>query len=139
MSNLPEIRRLMVEDFSDVEGDWIERLIYPINQFNEGVYNVLNQGISITDNIIGSVVTANFTTLSDYISAQNFNAVSLLWKYKTQPKVVLMGRIYETDSTAIMKSAAIMTDWIYTAGQVQVRYITGLKNSTKYTATFLLL
>lgn len=139
MSNLPEIRRLMVEDFSDVEGDWIERLIYPINQFNEGVYNVLNQGISITDNIIGSVVTANFTTLSDYISAQNFNAVSLLWKYKTQPKVVLMGRIYETDSTSIMKSAAIMTDWIYTAGQVQVRYITGLKNSTKYTATFLLL
>ena len=140
MSNLPEVRRLLIEDFSDVEGDWIERLIYPINQFNEQVYNVLNKGVSVTDNILGTIVTATFTTPTDYVANQTFNPVSLLWKFKVQPSLVLMGRIYETDSTAIMKTAAVMTDWILaSANQVQVRYITGLKNSTKYTATFLIL
>jgi len=139
MSNLPEVRRLMLEDFGDVEGDWVERMIYPINSFNEQTYNILNKGINITDNIQCVSVTTTFTTPSTYVASKTFNDVGLAWPFKTYPTHLLLGHIYETNGSMI-KEATVITDWILASpGQIQVRFITGLKNSTKYTASFLIL
>lgn len=139
MSNLPEQRRLLMEDFSDVDGDWIERLIYPINEFNEQVYNVLNKGINIQDNVQGSVQTVSFTTSGTYTTLNTFTPVILSWAFKTKPVALTIGQIFTTNSSSIITKPTVVTDWYLSGpGSISVRFITGLEDSTKYTVTFII-
>lgn len=50
MAKLPEQQRLLAEDFQS-QRSWIDKLIYPINQFMSSVWNALNKGLTFKENI----------------------------------------------------------------------------------------
>lgn len=139
MAALPEYKRLLREDFAEIEEDWIEKLIYPINQFNEQVTSALNQSLTLTDNVQGAFRSAIFTTASNY-NTGTFTPIKLSWGFRTSPNAVLLGRVYLPDSPTTVITAATSVDWNVTSqGLINIRYIAGLANSTKYSVTFVLL
>lgn len=139
-TNLPEVKRLLREDFTDVEGEWVDRLIYPINSFNEQVYSLLDKSITIDDNIVGDIYTTTFTTSANYISSRAFSPIQIPWSYSNQPRVLILAQINEVNSDNIITNPVQVTDWKLTnPGIIQVRFMVGLHNSTKYKVSFLIL
>lgn len=136
MAQVPEFKRLMREDFAEIEEEWVDRLIYPINTFNEQVYAALNQALTVGDNVVGVYRDLTFTTLSTY-STGGWTNQTINWPYRTAPKSVTIGAIHPTDSDTVIKTA-VSLDWKLTSPNViTIRYVAGLANSTKYTATLL--
>lgn len=65
MAKLPKITRIRREDLPDAPG-WIEKLLYPLNLFMEGVYQALNQNLTYAENLASKVVAFEFTTPAAY-------------------------------------------------------------------------
>lgn len=65
MANLPKITRIRREDLPDAPG-WIEKLLYPLNLFMEGVYQALNKNLTYAENLAAKVVEFEFTTPAAY-------------------------------------------------------------------------
>lgn len=62
MSQLPQIRRLLVEDFME-QKDWISKLFTPLNSFMEGTIGVLTKGVSLADNCTADLQTITISTV----------------------------------------------------------------------------
>lgn len=140
MANLPEVKRLLREDFTEVKGDWIDKLIYPINMFNEQVYSVLNKSLTFEDNMAGDIYTTTFSTSSRYISHKEFSVINIPWSNRAAPRIILIGKINEAETSNIITNPVSITDWIQTGpGVIAVRFIVGLHNSTKYNISFMIL
>lgn len=139
MAALPEFKRILREDLVGVEGEWIDNLINPLNSFNEQVYSSLNRNLTIGDNVLGDVLTQSFKTPTNYIKDKKFTPFNLDWKYRKEPRAVILGSISEVNQDNIITNP-ISIDWKITGpGVVTIRFIVGLKNNTKYNASFVLL
>lgn len=139
MASLPEFKRILREDLSEVAGEWVEKLIYPINNFNEQVYSSLNKNLTVGDNITGSIFKTSFTTPTDYIKNKNFTPINIPWNFRAAPKCVNVGYIAMAESNDIITNP-ISLDWRITGpNTITIRFIVGLKNITKYNITFLIL
>ena len=57
MSRLPQIRRLLVEDFLE-QKDWITKLFTPLNTFMDGVVSVMNRSITLKDNCAADIIVS---------------------------------------------------------------------------------
>jgi hypothetical protein len=107
MSELPQIRRLLVEDFLE-QKDWISKLFIPMNNFMDGTFTALNRGITLRQNMAADikVVTLNrIPTALDY--------ASVAWDIPQKPIAVHVGRIKRTDNTAVVLANAIQIQWEY--------------------------
>lgn len=107
MSELPQIRRLLVEDFME-QKEWISKLFIPLNNFMDGTFGALNRGITLRQNMAADikVVTVNrVPTAADYIGVP--------WTIPQKPISVHVGRIVRTDNTAVVLAAAIQIQWEY--------------------------
>jgi hypothetical protein len=107
MSELPQIRRLLVEDFLE-QKEWISKLFIPLNTFMDGTFTALNRGITLRQNMAADikVVTLNrVPTATDY--------ASVAWTIPQKPISLHVGRIVRTDNTAITLAAAIQVQWDY--------------------------
>jgi hypothetical protein len=134
MAQLPLIKKILREDLKNAP-DWIDQLLYPINTFMEGVYYALDKELSFGDNINAAVRTLNFTTRSDYTTASpltdGFVEQKLANPIKGTPKGVIVCKTVNADTYGIV-TGAVTCYWEYLNGEIRVRYITGLANSTKY-------
>lgn len=139
MAQLPELKRILREDLSDAEGEWVDRLLSPVNSFNEQVYSSLNNGLTIGDNVVGQIMVKTFKTPATYIQNKAFSPIEIEWKYKTPPRAVLIGAMRATDRDDIITNP-LSLDWRLTGpGKIVIRFIVGLKNATKYEASFVIL
>ena len=105
MAVLPQIRRLMVDDFKN-QKEWIRPLFYVLNQFMEATINALNHGLTLNANCAASIVTVNLTTVPTASSP-----VSVPWNLQTQPTAIHIGNIAGATITA-----AVEIQWTYNAG-----------------------
>lgn len=130
MSALPQIKRLLAEDYKEA-GTWISKLLYPLNLFMSSVYAALNHGITFQDNVLAQVKTLTVKGSSP--------AVQFPWPYASAPIGVLI--IASSDTSAIPKTitAAVTCAWSYSAGTVSINNITGLDAARQYSLTFLVL
>lgn len=65
MAKLPVFKRIQREDFPDAPA-WVDRLLYPLNKFFEGVYAALNQNLTFTENLATGLVSLEFETPATY-------------------------------------------------------------------------
>lgn len=126
MAKLPNIKKLVIEDYPEAKG-WIEKLLQPINSFMESVYQTLNRGLKINDNMDGMVTDVEVT-------GANF-PVSFKVTTKAAPRAVLVGNC-KVKATGVAASIPQLT-WEYTpaSGQIKLLGASGLTSGTKYILT----
>lgn len=139
MSNIPDFKRMLREDFKDVPGEWIDKLIYPINSFSEQVTSAMNRNLTIGENVTGMIYTTSFSTPSTYIKNKSFNQINMPWNFRVAPRSVTIGQLINQDNDAPITNP-VSLDWRQTGpNAITIRFMAGLKNNTKYTVTFLIL
>jgi hypothetical protein len=107
MSEIPQIRRLLVEDFME-QKDWISKLFIPLNNFMDGTFTALNRGVTLRQNMAADlkIVTVNrVPTSADYIG--------IPWTIPQKPISLHIGRIVRTDNTAVVLANAVQVQWEY--------------------------
>ena len=142
MAKLPVINRILKEDLKEAPS-WIDKLLYPINTFIESVYNALNKNITFTDNIACQIKQISFTTQAAYTDGGSANWTDISFpntlRNKAQGALFLDIREDNTIFIPATSNSSLSLSWIELEGRIIVKYITGLKNSTKYNITLLIL
>ena len=84
---LPQLRRLLAEDYPG-QANWIRPMFLVLNNFMETVVDGLNRGLTVTDNMVGSILTQVFTS-----APSSSSPVSIGWSQSLTPTAVLVGRV----------------------------------------------
>lgn len=142
MAKPPEFKRILVEDLKTTKDPvpaWMDRLIYPLNNFLEQTYNLFNRNLDFTDNIVGNISTYTFTTPPTY-NVGDFTTFSIGWQFTKRVSGVIMLQIQQDVSNPPVITQPTTISWaLINNSTIRINYITGLANSTKYNATFLLI
>jgi len=139
MARLPLIKRILREDLPDAP-NWVERILLPINQFFEGVYNAFDRNITFTDNIAAQVHSFDFTTSSAYDgTAANFETIEFARTLNFKPVGLLLLQIIEDADNHTPIEGSPYIDWLDINSTIEIYLIRGLKASTKYTARVMLI
>lgn len=136
MAKLPVIKRISREDVKEAP-TWIEYLLYPLNQFMQGVYSALNGNLTFGDNINAEIRDLDFRTRSDY-SLNNFDPVLFVHKLKTKPQGLILVQIVEKDTNSTIYGA-VTPQWVDSNGTIKINYISGLQDSKNYRIKVLLI
>lgn len=130
MARLPVFRRILREDILEAP-PWIDRLLTPINSFFESVYTTLSGTVTFVENIRSSIRDTTFRTLSTYTGG-DFDVI----RFPTGIKVKAIGliplQIVEKTSVYTPLKQAVSIDWLDVNGEIQIFYVTGLRNSAQY-------
>lgn len=110
------------------------------NEFLKDLAVGLNKEMTLAENIrCQEFVNYTFRTASDYVASDTF--APLMFKKRSRNKIVhaQLTRIYETEAPGniIRTNPGINGAWVDDGDNFVVRYVTGLQDSTAYTATFL--
>lgn len=125
MSRLPQIRRLLVEDFLE-QKDWISKLFTPLNTFMDGVNSSLSRGISLRDNMAADV---KVITLDSVPTAEKPARVQ--WSLPVNPIAVHVGNVQNPKYTNFTLAAAVQVQWIYDAtGGLRLTNVIGITPTT---------
>jgi hypothetical protein len=140
MPKLPIFKRIQREDFPEAP-EWLDKLIYPLNTFFEGVYNILNRSVAFGDNIASETREFTFTTLSTYVgTAATFEPLEFQRNLKSIPKGLILLQIFKFGVASYSPiEGDIYVDWNETNGLVTIGLVRGLAASTKYTLRILLI
>lgn len=128
MAKLPPVQRLVTEDFSD-QKKWIGKLLSPINQFMESIYQSLNRGLTLKDNLAADVLE---TQLEGVFPAK------IAWTLKSKPVAVLVGQVELVSGATVSLSSAVGIRWSYNGqGVLQIDQVLGITPSAtaKYRLT----
>lgn len=130
---LPPVRRLIVEDFPSQKG-WIDRLLYPLNQFLTSMATGLQNGLTFQENILSQIQTV---TISN--NTAEF-PILFKWNFHNKPQMVFMNA-FDVSTIPQPFSSAVFPTWVYldASKQIQVSSITGLVANQKYSLTFLVI
>lgn len=109
MSELPQIRRLLVEDFME-QKEWISKLFIPLNNFMDGTMTALNRGITLRQNMAADIKTVTLNRVPTVASP-----IRVQWNISQRPISVHVGQCIRTDNTAIVLTTAIGIQWDYDA------------------------
>jgi hypothetical protein len=130
-SNLPTIQRFYADDYPGAP-KWFQQFLNTLNLFTQQVYNIVNAGISISQNTTEEIYS--FTITAGAASTNNtFNFTPR--KFAGKPNGVSIGQIAVVAATTTAVGAATSLDWIYNSGQVQIIAMYGLTNGTSYQVT----
>jgi len=139
MAKLPAYKRILKEDIKDAP-DWIDRIINPINTFFESVYNGFNHNLDFANNLAANVKAISFTTASDYVASDTFTTIKFQHTLKTKIQGIILLQIQNVStSTYIPIKKAVYVDWLDINGEININFISGLSDSTKYSARLLLI
>jgi len=129
---LPPIRKILREDLQDAPA-WVTSIIDPINTFMTGIYLILNNNVTFTDNITSSIRQMPFVTLAGYPTMDAFSFPSPL---KVKVTGLLCVNCYVTNN--YIPDTVTAVAWTEVNGAITINQITGLQASTSYTLTFLI-
>lgn len=125
MARIPTISKLSTEDFKD-QASWIGQLLTVLNTFMTGVLQVLNKGITFTDNFNAQIKQLDFVMASDAFP------LSFSCTLSTKPTGLWIMKAEEVSGTPAILTSALFADWSYSGGAVAIRNISGLTNGHKY-------
>lgn len=122
MANLPQIRRLLIEDFAS-QKKWISPLLLVLNSFMEAVVNALNKSLTLAANTTGDVRT---------VILAGTLPVSTTWSKPQTPTAVLVGNVQLVGGAAVSPSAAVWVQWAMSSDgkSLQVTSIFGVTPTT---------
>jgi hypothetical protein len=97
------------EDFENQQG-WIDKLLFPLNQFILSTINAVNGNITFGDNIPCQTQTLTFT----YAATSDFPK-TFAWKYKSRPIEL---RVCQAAENGV--SIALIPIWSYGNGTITI-------------------
>lgn len=126
MAQVPQVKRLLIEDFPD-QADWIGPLLQNLNIFIEEVTASLNKSLTLTDNLRATVRELDVVGGSYPVSfRQTFPGKCLgLW---------VVNAFENTASPAVLTSA-VWADWEQKDNNLIINNLSGLTGGTKYKIT----
>jgi len=128
MSKLPTTIRTFIETLDTPEG--LARHVEMQNSFNQAVYEAASGQLTFQENIRCIIKELPFTTLSTY-SGGDWEIMTFPNTLKTRATGVFIMQLYRPDDyEAIVQPVSI--DWLDVNGVMQIRFVTGLENATKY-------
>jgi len=125
MARIPTISRLSTEDFKE-QGSWIGQLLTVLNSFMSGTINVLNKGITFTDNFNAQIKQLEF------VKSSTVFPMSFACTLTTAPQGLWIMRAEEVSGTPQVLTSALFADWSYADGSVIIRNVSGLTDGHKY-------
>lgn len=130
MGMLPSIKRFLTEDFPD-QASWIGTLFYPLNEFLQTVYSNLNNGLTLSQNMLAQVVTLPIKGSSP--------TTSFSWNFSKSgnPIGVTVVNALNTNGSGSGVLGAVSCQWSYSAGVISILNITGLNAANSYNVTFI--
>lgn len=129
MGQLPTIKRFLSEDFP-TEASWIGTLLFPLNLLLNTIYANLNNGLTISQNMLAQVKTLSVSGSSP---TTTFN-----WNYpNAQPIGITLVQCLQTDSPAKVITAATSVAWSYAGGVITINNVAGLSSGHTYSCTFI--
>lgn len=138
MAKLPSQRRISREDLTDAPS-WIVRLLNPLNSFMEAVYSALNGRITFVENVRSQFYQTDFTTASDYELNGTFEAIQFAKSFSAQASGVLIAHIYKKGALSEPLIGSFSLNWFEDSGNIKIKYISGLSDSTSYVVRFLVI
>lgn len=115
-------KKLSVEDFPSQQ--WIGKLLAPVNDFFNQVYQGWNNGITVDENLHQEIREIKLVVDS--------NAFPLKFKSKFSVYPKGMTVIYCVDTAGAGPSEAPWISWSFNNGQIEVFSITGLTTGKTY-------
>jgi len=112
MSKLPQVRRLLIEDFPD-QKDWVGNLFSPLNVFMDGVISCLSKGISLRDNMAADIIVNNTSRVPTLKKP-----IVLPWNSRLGlPASITIGNITRVDGANFVLVAPVAIQWKYDFSQ----------------------
>lgn len=135
-SNLPTIQRLYAEDYHGAP-DWFRNeFIRTFNLFSQPIYNIVNQGIDITQNTLQEIY--QFTLTSTGTPTKDTYSFTPK-KFFGRPNGVIIAQCVANTSTPTAIGNPVTLDWVYgSGGTVKILAIYGLTSAVNYTFTLLI-
>lgn len=104
-------RRPLIEDFPE-QRSWIGKLLSPVNDFLTQVIQILNGGVTFSDQMLGKEFTYDFR----YVSDSTTFPLRFLWGLSTAPREFRIAQAFEDGAPV-----AIIPTWQYTQdGQIEL-------------------
>lgn len=122
MAKLPNIRRLIVEDYPQTVRSWIgPKLLQPLNSFMESIYAALNRGLTLNENFAAEVRS---------VDLDGTFPLRLAWTLPQRPRAVLVGNCVRKDGVVESLTDAVGIRWSFNQqGQLQVDQVVGVTPS----------
>lgn len=129
---LPPIKRLIVEDYPS-QKSWIDRLLYPLNQFLTSISTGLQNGITFQENLLSQIQTVTLNNNTAELP------ILFKWNFQVKPQGLLLVNIQDVSTTPQPFSSAVFPTWTYLdqSKQFRISSISGLVANQRYTLTFL--
>lgn len=127
MATLPTIKRFLTEDFPG-QANWIGGLFYPLNLLLNTIYSALNNGLTLSQNIMTQVKTLSVSGSSP--------SVSFPYSYTpNSPIGVSIISVVQTSSASVTQGA-VSCIWTFSSGTITIN-VQGLVTSATYNLTFI--
>lgn len=117
-------RKLTLEDFKDQQS-WIGKLLQTMNNFFGDVFQAMNNGISIEDNLYQEIKELKFLNDSTTFPLE------FKTKFNVYPKGLSVISCRDTSNADLAASPFI--NWSFNNGVVRISSITGLTSNKTYT------
>jgi len=129
LSKLPDLKRILREDVPDAP-DWINKIIYPVNQFFEAVYQGLNKQLTFSENFASTTKTVEVVTTSGYPGT--FTALKIPSGLATTAEGVLIAQISLKGSSYDIITTSPFINWVDVNSVININHISGLAASSTY-------
>lgn len=131
MSKLPQLKRLVVDDFQD-QKSWISKLFLVVNPFMESMVGCLNQAITVRENMAADILSVTFSSVPTPSAP-----LIVGWKQRSIPISIHVGKCVRLDGASFTATAAIGIQWAWTEKGLAITNLLGVvpNQSNKYILT----
>jgi hypothetical protein len=130
MGRIPNLKRIVLEEFPAEHRKWLVSLIDPLNDFFKIMYQNFNRGITFEDNIQSQIKEISFYKTATVPSKST--PIQFKNTMPVKPIGVIVLKVQEDMSDPGVLSNAVSIDWTYSNNDIQIRNISGLTNGTSY-------
>lgn len=137
---IPSLTQLTLDQFPDAT-DSEKALVAQLNTTQATLYSALQGRLTLADNITCQTRTIQFTTAANYTTANNFPMLTFTRSATFGYRVtnLILTQVINTDTPYAPNTGVVTcTNWQDVNGQIQIYFITGLKDSTDYQINVLL-
>lgn len=133
MARVPNIKKIIKEDFDKDQQKWIDKLAYPLNSFMEQVKSAFDHNINFT-NLNQEIITVNVV-----VDSSGIPQVQTLWKSTLKTKIVgcVVLRAANIQNTSLFAVNQPFINFVQNADLVQINQVSGLQADNKYQLTVL--
>lgn len=137
---IPSLTQITLDQIPDAsQAD--QALVAQLNTTQATLYSALQGRLTLTDNITCQQRTIQFTTASNYTTANNFPILTFPRNTAfvgRATNLILTQCINRTNPYGINTGVVTCTNWQDVNGTINIYFITGLLNSTPYQINVLL-